>query len=109
MLRTGGAVAASGNTGGMALETTVAPFILRGVALLGIDTVTTPIARRRELWNRMTGDLAPRGLDDIRRVVALTDVEIALDEIALRRRAGPLRRRHHRLKIGSAARHRDPA
>jgi acrylyl-CoA reductase (NADPH) len=81
-LQVGAAVAASGNTGGMKLETTVAPFILRGVALLGIDTVTTPIARRRELWQRMTGDLAPRGLEAIRRVVALTDVEAALDEIA---------------------------
>jgi acrylyl-CoA reductase (NADPH) len=57
-LQLGAAVAASGNTGGMKLETTVAPFILRGVALLGIDTVTTPIARRREIWQRMTGDLA---------------------------------------------------
>jgi putative YhdH/YhfP family quinone oxidoreductase len=81
-LRTGAAVAASGNTGGMRLDTTVAPFILRGVALLGIDTVTTPVARRRELWQRMTGDLAPRGLDGIRRIVSLTDVESALDEIA---------------------------
>jgi putative YhdH/YhfP family quinone oxidoreductase len=81
-LRTGAAVAASGNTGGMQLDTTVAPFILRGVALLGIDTVTTPIASRRELWKRMTDDLAPRGLDEIRRVVSLTDVETALDEIA---------------------------
>jgi acrylyl-CoA reductase (NADPH) len=81
-LAPGSAVAASGNTGGAQLDTTVLPFILRGVSLLGIDSVTTPIARRREIWQRVTGDLAPRGLDAIRRVVALTDVEGALDEIA---------------------------
>ncbi|HEY2214239.1 MAG TPA: acryloyl-CoA reductase [Acidimicrobiales bacterium] len=46
----GGAVAASGLTGGNELETTVYPFIVRGVALLGIDTVATPIAERRALW-----------------------------------------------------------
>ncbi len=46
----GGAVAASGLTGGNELETTVYPFIVRGVALLGIDTVATPIEERRQLW-----------------------------------------------------------
>ena len=49
----GGAVAASGLTGGNELETTVYPFIVRGVALLGIDTVATPIAERRALWQDM--------------------------------------------------------
>ena len=52
-LRTGGAVAASGNAGGAALETTVFPFILRGVALLGMDSANMPIDRRRELWDRL--------------------------------------------------------
>jgi acrylyl-CoA reductase (NADPH) len=49
----GGAVAASGLTGGNDLATTVYPFIVRGVALLGIDTVATPIAERRALWADM--------------------------------------------------------
>jgi acrylyl-CoA reductase (NADPH) len=49
----GGAVAASGLTGGNDLSTTVYPFIIRGVALLGIDTVATPIEERRALWNEM--------------------------------------------------------
>jgi putative YhdH/YhfP family quinone oxidoreductase len=52
-VRYGGAVAASGLTGGNELETTVYPFIVRGVALLGIDTVATPIAERRQLWAAM--------------------------------------------------------
>jgi acrylyl-CoA reductase (NADPH) len=51
--RYGGAVAASGLTGGNELTTTVYPFIVRGVALLGIDTVATPIDERRELWAAM--------------------------------------------------------
>ncbi len=52
-VRYGGAVAASGLTGGNDLATTVYPFIVRGVALLGIDTVATPIAERRALWADM--------------------------------------------------------
>ena len=52
-VRYGGAVAASGLTGGNNLATTVYPFIVRGVALLGIDTVATPIEERRALWDDM--------------------------------------------------------
>ncbi|MCB0947037.1 MAG: acryloyl-CoA reductase, partial [Mycobacterium sp.] len=51
-LKYGGAVAASGLTGGAGLNTTVMPFILRGVALLGIDSVQLPIGPRRALWER---------------------------------------------------------
>jgi acrylyl-CoA reductase (NADPH) len=51
--RYGGAVAASGLTGGNELTTTVYPFIVRGVALLGVDTVVTPIEERRALWSTM--------------------------------------------------------
>jgi acrylyl-CoA reductase (NADPH) len=49
-LRYGAAVAASGLTGGNALETTVYPFIVRNVALLGVDTVATPIHERTAVW-----------------------------------------------------------
>ena len=49
-LRYGGAVAASGLTGGSTFDSTVYPFIVRNVALLGIDTVLTPIAERRTVW-----------------------------------------------------------
>ncbi len=63
-LRVGAAVAASGNTGGAALETTVFPFILRGVALLGVDSVNCPYDLRIDVWRRLAGDLRPRGLDD---------------------------------------------
>lgn len=63
-LRIGGAVAASGNTGGGSLETTVFPFILRGVALLGVDSVQCPRNVRLAVWDRLASDLRPRGLED---------------------------------------------
>lgn len=80
-LKAGGAVALSGLTAGPALQTTVLPFVLRGVACLGIDSVTTPIETRRELWQRLAGDLAPEKLDDMIVEVALDDVETALDAV----------------------------
>jgi acrylyl-CoA reductase (NADPH) len=81
-LRYGGAVAASGNTGGIGLETTVFPFILRGVALLGIDSVAMPIDQRRDVWERIATDLRPRGLDDIgTREVSLAELPAALDDV----------------------------
>lgn len=80
-LRYGGAVAASGLTGGAAIATTVLPFILRNVALLGIDSVQTPIARRRAVWQRLGSDLKPRGLDDIAHDVGLEGVSAELDSI----------------------------
>jgi putative YhdH/YhfP family quinone oxidoreductase len=56
-LRRGGAVALSGNVGGATLATTVYPFILRGVALLGIDSAWLAIDERRQLWARMADPL----------------------------------------------------
>ena len=78
----GGAVAASGNTGGPELRTTVLPFILRGVALLGVDSAHTPIERRRRVWERLAGDLRPRGLDEsITREVPLDELDALLDGV----------------------------
>jgi acrylyl-CoA reductase (NADPH) len=81
-LRYGAAVAASGNTGGVGLPTTVFPFILRGVALLGIDSVQCPIERRRAVWARLADDLRPPVLDGLATdEVALADVPAALERI----------------------------
>jgi acrylyl-CoA reductase (NADPH) len=81
-LRYGGAVAASGNTGGVGLPTTVFPFILRGVSLLGIDSVQCPIERRRAVWARLADDLRPPALDDLATgEVELADVPAALERI----------------------------
>ena len=80
-LKRGGAVAASGNASGAKLETTVFPFILRGVALLGMDSVTVPIARRREIWDRLATDLRPRELGVHVTEVSLDELDGALDAI----------------------------
>lgn len=77
----GGAVAASGLTGGAALSTTVLPFILRGVALLGIDSVQLPIEPRRQLWQQLAADLYPRHLDALTTEVAVREVVSVLDRI----------------------------
>jgi putative YhdH/YhfP family quinone oxidoreductase len=80
-LRVGAAVASSGNAGGAKLETTVFPFILRGIALLGMDSVNMPIDRRRELWDRLATDLRPRDLGVHCTEVTLDTLETALDGI----------------------------
>jgi acrylyl-CoA reductase (NADPH) len=80
-LHYGGAVAASGNTGGVELTTSVFPFILRGVSLLGIDSVQTPIERRRAVWQRLATDLRPRGLAEIGHDVTLDQLEGALVDV----------------------------
>jgi acrylyl-CoA reductase (NADPH) len=78
----GGAVAASGLTGGTSLETTVFPFILRAVSLLGVDSVNTPDDVRRKVWERLAGDLRPNGLDEsITREIALDEVDGLLDDV----------------------------
>jgi acrylyl-CoA reductase (NADPH) len=80
-LRPGAAVAACGNAGGAGFSTTVLPFILRGVALLGMDSVTVPIDERRVLWARLAGDLRPRGLGEDLEEVTLAELDPALDAI----------------------------
>src|SRR5699024_6444745 len=69
-----GSVAVTGLTGGTKVATTVFPFILRGVNLLGIDSVYCPMSIRVALWKRMAADLKPDGLADM-------TTEISLDEL----------------------------
>lgn len=80
-MRYGGVVAASGLTGGVEIHTTVVPFILRRVSLIGIDSVHTPIAQRRAVWSRLGSDLRPRGLDHIGYDVSLEEIDQTLDHI----------------------------
>jgi len=80
-LRIGAAVASSGNASGAELATTVFPFILRGVALLGMDSANMPIEPRRALWQRLATDLLPRGIGDGITEVGLDTLEPALDAI----------------------------
>ena len=74
MIKYGGAVAACGLAGGRDLPTSVTPFILRGVCLLGIDSVMCPLARREAAWERLSRDL------DRSKLVEMTK-EITLDQV----------------------------
>jgi acrylyl-CoA reductase (NADPH) len=88
--RYGGVVAACGLAQGMDLPGSVAPFILRGVTLAGVDSVMAPHARRQEAWDRLARDLDPALLE---RMIT----EIPLDEApaaAARLMAGQMRGRY---------------
>ncbi len=64
-IKYGGAIAACGLADSMSLPTTVAPFILRGISLLGIDSVMAPIAKREQAWARLVQDLDMNLLEDL--------------------------------------------
>ncbi len=74
-IRPWGSIASIGLAGGQELHTTVMPFILRGVSLLGITSANCPMARRLRVWRRLVTDLKPRNLD---KIVADT---VSLDEL----------------------------
>jgi acrylyl-CoA reductase (NADPH) len=74
-------IAVCGNAGGNALETTVLPFILRGVNLIGIDSNYCPPARRTTAWNRLARDFPLERLDRISRTVPLAGVPALGEEI----------------------------
>jgi acrylyl-CoA reductase (NADPH) len=70
----GSAVAACGNAGGNALPATVLPFLLRGVSLLGIDSVMRPISDRKDAWGRIAAVLPRDVLDAMTTDIALGDL-----------------------------------
>ena len=74
MTKYGGAVAACGLAAGMDLPGSVAPFILRGVSLLGIDSVMCPKTLRREAWTRLAADLDRSKLGEMTSEIGLPDV-----------------------------------
>jgi acrylyl-CoA reductase (NADPH) len=76
-----GAVAACGLAGGMDLPTSVAPFILRGVSLLGIDSVQMPMPRRRQAWERLARDLDVAKLAAMTTTIPLSGVRQAAEDI----------------------------
>ena len=80
-LQYGGSVAACGLAGGADLPTTVFPFILRGVNLLGIDSVQSPMPQRQTAWSRLATDLSAAQLDHMTRVISLAEVERYSKEI----------------------------
>jgi acrylyl-CoA reductase (NADPH) len=74
MTRYGGAVAACGLAQGMDLNMTVAPFILRGVSLLGVDSVMAPKPLREEAWQRLAKDLDVKKLHSLSQTIAFEDI-----------------------------------
>ncbi|GBQ62679.1 alcohol dehydrogenase [Ameyamaea chiangmaiensis NBRC 103196] len=80
-LRPGGVVAACGLAGGMDLPASVAPFILRGITLAGIDSVHCPVARRAGVWARLATLLDPAQLDAMTSEVAFADVIAAAHDL----------------------------
>ena len=89
-MKNNSAVAAVGNAGGSDLPTTVIPFILRGVALLGIDSATCSFDRRVEAWTRLAKDLPKSKLDAASSIIGLTDVPAAGADILAGRVRGRL-------------------
>lgn len=81
MTKYGGAIAACGLASGMDLPSSVAPFILRGVSLLGIDSVMAPKALRLQAWARLARDLDRANLDAMTRTIGLNDVIAAGQDI----------------------------
>ena len=78
----GASVAACGNAGGLELHTTIAPFILRGVSLLGIDSLPVPLEQRRQVWARLVRELPAETIERIMsRVAPLAEVPALADEI----------------------------
>jgi acrylyl-CoA reductase (NADPH) len=78
-----GAVAACGLAQGMDLPTSVAPFILRGVRLIGVNSVTTPLPRRLEAWTRLVRDMDMAKLNALTTHVKLEDVQKIAEDIVV--------------------------
>ncbi len=80
-MKYGGCVAACGLAGGFNLTATVLPFILRGVSLRGVDSVSCPTPRRIAAWERLVTDISDKTLDTINKVIPLGDVPRYAGEI----------------------------
>ena len=77
----GGAVASLGNAGGIGLDTNVLPFILRGVTLIGIDSVMQPYATRVAAWQRIAQTFDSAAYGDLVREIGLEDLPAAAEQI----------------------------
>ena len=84
----GGTIANSGLTGGTELHTTVMPFILRGIKLLGIDSAACAMPRRLDVWRRLATDMKPRHLHAIAREVGLSDLPAVFADLLAGRARG---------------------
>lgn len=76
-----GLIASFGNAGGVELNTTVLPFLLRGVRLIGIDSAYTPMATRGKVWERLAGPLKPRHLEKIAYTIGLDELPAQFEKL----------------------------
>lgn len=76
-----GSVAVCGLVGSHELQTTVYPFILNGVNILGVDSAETPIQLRKQIWQKLATDYRPEGLAEMGRIVDLEEIPDYMDEI----------------------------
>jgi putative YhdH/YhfP family quinone oxidoreductase len=87
-MQIGAPLAAVGLAASMSLPTTVAPFILRGVSLLGVDSVNCPMAQRRRVWERLATDMRPRHLSQFAKTIAFDDLPGAFEDFVAARVRG---------------------
>jgi putative YhdH/YhfP family quinone oxidoreductase len=80
-MQVAGTLAAVGLAASHTLNTTVMPFILRGVNLLGVDSVNTPMPLRQKVWERLASDLKPRHLQDMVTTVSLEELPPVFDRL----------------------------
>ena len=80
-MQIGGTLASIGLAASHTFNTTVMPFILRGVSLLGIDSVNAPMPIREKVWKRLATDLKPRHLDSIVTTVNFADLPAVFDKV----------------------------
>jgi NADPH:quinone reductase-like Zn-dependent oxidoreductase len=76
-----GTIASCGLTSGVELHTTVMPFILRGISLLGIDSVQCPMELRRRVWERLASDMRPRHLKEMTRTIHFDQLPETFDAL----------------------------
>lgn len=79
-MQIGAPIAAVGLAASMTLNTTVAPFILRGVSLLGVDSVNCEMEVRQRVWNRLATDMKPRHLADATRLIPFESLPTVFDD-----------------------------
>jgi acrylyl-CoA reductase (NADPH) len=79
-MKQAGTVACIGNAASSTLETTLFPFMLRGVSLLGVDSGYTGFPLRQQVWDRLAADLRPRNLDSMKRLIDMDELPTAFDE-----------------------------
>ena len=87
-MQIGGTLASVGLAASINLNTTVMPFILRGVSLLGIDSVNCPMPVRAEVWRRLANDMKPAHLDATTRIIGFSELPTVFDDFLKARVTG---------------------